>query len=233
MKKLLISVLTILMFLTISGCGNKNRDPKPDPKPQPQPQQVDEKFVSKTGTDETIEKMLEEFNSTTKGWKAFFTTQDENYGAMFYDCWDNEEVYQGNYRDYIAHSYNPVSELVVYYDKGNRTGNIMSAYVWLPYEPIKNMGFDQFDAVEKWMRLVVKALLPDLTEAETEKLIDKIAAPTADAYEAFIRGNSDPAELEATSIDVYEPDSDKPLRTIGCRYDEEYQTILLEYKIKE
>lgn len=228
MKRIKIILMTLLLIISLSGCSKGNPSPKPNPKPAP----VNDKFVSAIGTDENIEKMIKEFNEAYKGWNAFWADQDGSDGAMFYDCWDNLDVYRGNYKDYVSHGVHPVTELVVYYDGGKSSGKIMNAYLWLSYEPVLDLGVDQFKPLEAFSIMALKAILPDLDDDQITKLADKIALPTEESYDAFTRGYADPSELTATTVDIYEPDRENAVFEIGCRYDAKYKTIILEFKIK-
>ena len=233
MKKIITLLLTVLMVISLAGCGKKGGGDNPKPTPAPAPQPVEQKTVSRIGTDEDVEALLEAFNTKYRSWSAFYIDQEPEMGIMYYELWDDSDVYRGNYTKYLDHGLTPVSELMVRYEDGEKTGPITHAYIFLPFEDITKVTEEQEEPLAEWGRMAVKALLPDLTEKQLSVLLDKIAVPDAEGFEAFATGYSDPSELETTREDIYLTEDGEAAYTIGCTWDEEYQAILVEFEPKK
>lgn len=229
MKRFIITLLTVLLVLSMYGCGKKGGGDNPKPTPTPKPDPVEVKFTSKLGTDQDVEKMLETFNAKYKAWSAFYADQEPESGSMFYDCWDDNDVYRGNYASYVDHGRYPVTELVVHYEGGKTTGTIDTAFIWLPYGEILDIKDEQMEPLSDWTIMCIKAILPDLTDEKVAELADRIAVPLEDAYQAFVNGQADPSELTKTSEKIYLPGAEKPAFRIGCYYNNDYKTIVLEF----
>ena len=232
MKKLLLTLIAVLLAVTLCACGKKNNDPTPKPTPTPKPEPVVQKTVSKIGTDQDIEKMLNDFNAKNKYGSAFYADFDEEHNVMFYQFWDNNDVYRGNYAQYFNHGELPLSELYVVYEDGKQTGTIELGYVILPYEDIYSLSDEQAEPLANWAKACVGAMLPDLSEKELATLLDKIAVPDEEAYLAFNAGQADPAELTETSEDIYLTEDGEVAYTIGCVWDSEYKCINIKFEKK-
>ena len=220
MKKYIILVLSVLMLLSFGGCKKK---PTTDPTPKPTPTPTVTKFVSRLGTKNEIETMMQNFKDKTE-WTFFLEGFDED-GSSVYGVWDNPDVYQGNYADYYAHGIYPMIDLTVAYNDDN---SIWGAMFYVPYVDIAEVKEENRENLVLAEKMIISALLPQLTEKEIEKLIDKLSLVTVDALEAYAKRQADPSEFTATSQEIFlGSSSEKAEYKMYVEYEGELQTMLV------
>lgn len=220
MKKYIILVLSVLMLLSLSGCKKK---PNTDPTPKPTPTPTVTKFVSRLGTKNEIESMMQNFKEKTE-WTFFLEGFDEE-GSSVYGVWDNPDVYQGNYEDYYNHGVYPMIDLTVAYSEN---GTIWGAMFYVPFVDIAEVKEENRENLVLAERMIISALLPQLTDKDIEKLIDKLSLVTVDALEAYAKRQADPSEFTATEQEIFlTSSSEKAEYKMYVEYDGKLQTMLV------
>lgn len=220
------------MLLTFAGCsGKKNPDPKPTPTPAPTPDPAPEVKVtyveSSLGNYDTLEKLLKDFNDGSE-WNAFFAEEVE--GVRYYDVFDSKDVYQGNFSQYLRNGVDPKIVVGVILEGEGRKIRELVAY--MPYQNIKEVQEDEIDDFCRFSDLLIKALLPDLSDSDLKKLADKIYLTDAEGYKAYIKNQANPAEFTETWYDVKEKGAADPAFKIGQYYDGEYKSMIVHFKQK-
>ena len=220
MKKYIILVLSVLMLLSLSGCKKK---PNTDPTPKPTPTPTVTKFVSRLGTKNEIESMMQNFKDKTE-WTFFLEGFDEE-GSSVYGVWDNPDVYQGNYEDYYNHGVYPMIDLTVAYSEN---GTIWGAMFYVPFVDIAEVKEENRENLVLAERMIISALLPQLTDKDIDKLIDKLSLVTVDALEAYAKRQADPSEFTATEQEIFlTSSSEKAEYKMYVEYDGKLQTMLV------
>ena len=223
MKKYIILVLSVMMLLAFTGC-KKNNDPKPNPTPKPDPAPVVTKFTSRLGNINDIEKAMQDFKDKTE-WTFFFEGINDEDGTYVYGVWDDDRVYQGNYADYIKHGTLPMIDLTVAY---NEDGTIWGYAFYVPFTPIDEVPEKNYENIVLAEKMILKAGLPELSDSDIEKLIDKLSLVTVDALEAYAKHQADPSEFTETNMDIYlTAASETAEYNISVEYDKNYKTMLV------
>ena len=231
MKKTIIAILVALMLVLTAGCTKKdnNPTPKPTPTPTPTPTPAVTKLVTKLGNEAGIENVLEKFNSSHEDWSAFRLGKADSQGFVEYTVWDDDDIYSGNYEQYVSHGVMPVVYLMVKYAEDS---TIDTLYAWLPYEDIEEVDEDQAEGIVDFQKLLLSRAFPDLSDKDIDKVIDKLALTLEDGFEAYRRGQADPTEFEGTSVDIYPSEDGQPYN-VTCGYDDEYETLELTISVKQ
>ena len=235
MKKILIVLIVVLM--TLAGCGkgnNNNNNNKPTPAPAPSPTPTDNPdksaklFVSRLGTDEDVEKAMDEFNQDFRDWNAFRMYKNPD-GSYECGVWDDDEIYLRNFESYATDGYMPIIYFVTNYEDGNSQTTIKNIAAWLPFENIEELPVGYEDAVEEFQEDLLHAIFPDLTDDQVDKLVEKLCLTDEEGFEAYRNHQAIVSDFEKTTVEVYpSQDSEKPYK-ITVEYDADHSTLLLSY----
>ena len=230
MKKLLTLLLSLLLLFSFVGCTKKpGNDPTPKPKPDPTPAPTAEKLESSAGSSETIAKAIEKFVADVPEWNAFKMYYDEEHGTVEYGAYDSTDIYERNFEKYAQNGVMPNVYVLVRFTDGKETGEIEKLYALIPYENIQEVKEEDIDGIIAFQNLLLKAIFPDLNDAQITKLADRLALTDADGYRIYAKHQADASEFAETKTDVF-PKGSETAYSLSTSYDKDYKTILLAFE---
>ncbi len=232
MKRLIIVLLTVLMSISLIGCGKKPNGPKPNDKndtpvvtPTEKPQS-NKAFVSKLGTNYDLEDALVKFNEEFDKWNAFIMYEN-NDGSIEYGVWDDVDIYRRNFESYARDGIMPVIYTVANFEDGKGEVPIRYIVAFLPYENIEELPEGYEEQVVYFQKLLIKAILPELSDSNVDKLIDKLSLTDKDGFDAYRHHQADVSEFEKTTVEVYTSETaEKPLE-LAVEYEDDNKTLIL------